>query len=217
MWSLVESWIMVCVDTWEIRGGAKLFVGVLQLTSSGAGLELNSAILIIRVAVTTSLNLLINSAGIVVIMPFHPITCMHIIAWRFNIKCWESLSCIASLVSYLCVCTGAVYLKNCVFKYWKPLDLGEVGGSAEANSGEELPPYSIPEQSKSLIRENIVGAVIHTPLLIGCVQCSSLHMWSLMARHCEHGRGRGWLQYSVLRHCKHGSGGAGCSMLGCVD
>lgn len=110
-----------------------------------------------------------------------------------------------------------MYLKNCVFKYWKPLDLGEVGGSAEANSGEELPPYSIPEQSKSLIRENIVGAVIHTPLLIGCVQCSSLHMWSLMARHCEHGRGRGWLQYSVLRHCKHGSGGAGCSMLGCVD
>ena len=81
----------------------------------------------------------------------------------------ESLSCIVSLVSCLCVCTGAVYLKNCVFKYWKPLDLGEVGGSAEANSGEELPPYSIPEQSKSLIRENIVGAVIHTPLLIRCV------------------------------------------------
>jgi len=192
------------VELWFVWIHEKLGVGlnclwvVLQLTSSGAGLELNSAILIIRVAVTTSLNLLINFAGIVVTVLFHLITCMHIIAWRFNIKCWESLSCIASLVSCLCVCTGAVYLKNCVFKYWKPLDLGEVGGSAEANSGEELPPYSIPEQSKSLIRENIVGAVIHTPLLIGCVQCSSLHMWSLMARHCEHGRGRGWLQYVGL-------------------
>ena len=56
-----------------------LWVG-LQLTSSEAGLELNSAILIIRVAVTTSLNLLINSADIVVTIPFHPITCMRIIA-----------------------------------------------------------------------------------------------------------------------------------------
>ena len=112
----------------------------------------------------------------------------------------ESLSCIVSLVSCLCVCTGAVYLKNCVFKYWKPLDLGEVGGSAEANSGEELPPYSIPEQSKSLIRENIVGAVIHTPLLIRCVHCAVV--WSLVARHCEHGTGQGW--YSTL--CEHGRG-----------
>ena len=88
-----------------------------------------------------------------------------------------------------------MYLKNCVFKYWKPLDLGEVGGSAEANSGEELPPYSIPEQSKSLIRENIVGAVIHTPLLIGCVQC-----------------GASWPDTVNM-----GGGGAGCSTLGCVD
>ena len=72
-------------------------------------------------------------------------------------------------------CTGAVYLKNCVFKYWKPLEPGEFGGGpVEANSGEELPPYSIPEQSKGLIRDNIVGAVIHTPLLIRCVHCAVL-------------------------------------------
>ena len=56
---------------------------------------------------------------------------------------------------------GAVYLKNCVFKYWKPHDPSDVG--------DELPPYSIPEQAKSLIRDNIVGAIIRTPLLIRCV------------------------------------------------
>ena len=79
------------------------------------------------------------------------------------------------------LCTGAVYLKNCVFKYWKPLEPGEFGGGpVEANSGEELPPYSIPEQSKGLIRDNIVGAVIRTPLLIRCVHCA---VWrNLMAR-----------------------------------
>jgi len=54
-----------------------------------------------------------------------------------------------------------VYLKNCVFKYWKPHDPSDVG--------DELPPYSIPEQAKSLIRDNIVGAIIHTPLLIRCI------------------------------------------------
>ena len=65
------------------------------------------------------------------------------------------------LCPLLCMSAGAVYLKNCVFKYWKPHDPSDVG--------DELPPYSIPEQAKSLIRDNIVGAIIHTPLLIRCV------------------------------------------------
>ena len=54
-----------------------LWVG-LQLSSSGAGLELNGAILIIRFAAITKVNLLINSAGIVIAMPFHLITVLHV-------------------------------------------------------------------------------------------------------------------------------------------
>jgi len=65
------------------------------------------------------------------------------------------------LCPLLCMSAGAVYLKNCMFKYWKPHDPSDVG--------DELPPYSIPEQAKSLIRDNIVGAIIRTPLLIRCV------------------------------------------------
>ena len=52
---------------------------------------------------------------------------------------------------------GAVYLKNCIFRYWKRDEaIGE---------GEEA-PYSIPEVAKVFIRENILGAVIKSPLLI---------------------------------------------------
>ncbi len=54
-------------------------------------------------------------------------------------------------------CSGAVYLKNCVYKYWKDREAAEVG--------DEL-PYSIPEAAKALIRENIVGAIIQSPMII---------------------------------------------------
>ena len=53
---------------------------------------------------------------------------------------------------------GAVYLKNTIFKYWKERDQTEVVGN-------EL-PYCIPEPSKTLIRENIIGAIIQSPTLI---------------------------------------------------
>jgi hypothetical protein len=52
---------------------------------------------------------------------------------------------------------GAVYLKNCIFRYWKREE-GE-------GDGEEV-PYCIPEVSKAFIRENVVGAIIKSPLLI---------------------------------------------------
>ncbi len=52
---------------------------------------------------------------------------------------------------------GAVYLKNCVYKYWKDREVGEV---------EEEHPYSIPEAAKAVIRENIVGGIIQTPMII---------------------------------------------------
>ena len=77
------------------------------------------------------------------------------------------------LCPLLCTSAGAVYLKNCVFKYWKPHDPSDVG--------DELPPYSIPEQAKSLIRDNIVGAIIRTPLLIRCVRGT---------HYCRHTSGR---------------------------
>ena len=51
---------------------------------------------------------------------------------------------------------GAVYLKNYIHKYWK---------EKEAVDGEET-VYTIPEGPKSLIRENIVEAIIQTPHLI---------------------------------------------------
>ena len=55
--------------------------------------------------------------------------------------------------------TGAVYLKNSIFKYWKERDPND-------SVGEEL-PYSIPEQVKAIIRENVIGAIIQAPPLIG--------------------------------------------------
>ena len=54
---------------------------------------------------------------------------------------------------------GAVYLKNSIFRYWKEHDPSEA-------VGEEL-PYCIPEAAKSLIRENVIGAIIQAPPLIG--------------------------------------------------
>ena len=50
-------------------------------------------------------------------------------------------------------------MKNSIFKYWKERDPND-------SVGEEL-PYSIPEPVKALIRENVIGAIIQAPALIG--------------------------------------------------
>ena len=47
-----------------------------------------------------------------------------------------------------------------MYKYWKERDAAEV-------SGDELPAYCIPEQAKAVIRDNIIGAIIQAPPLIG--------------------------------------------------
>ena len=50
-------------------------------------------------------------------------------------------------------------MKNSIFRYWKERDPSEA-------VGEEL-PYCIPEAAKTLIRENVIRAIIQAPMLIG--------------------------------------------------
>ena len=52
---------------------------------------------------------------------------------------------------------GAVYIKNCICRYWKHEE--------PVAEGDEV-QYSIPDVAKSFIRENIVGAVIKSPLFV---------------------------------------------------
>uniref|UniRef100_A0A8B9E5E1 Importin 7 n=1 Tax=Anser cygnoides TaxID=8845 RepID=A0A8B9E5E1_ANSCY len=51
---------------------------------------------------------------------------------------------------------GVIYLKNMITQYWP---------DRETAPGE-IPPYSIPEEDRHCIRENIVEAIIHSPELI---------------------------------------------------
>uniref|UniRef100_A0A8C3YA29 Importin 7 n=1 Tax=Catharus ustulatus TaxID=91951 RepID=A0A8C3YA29_CATUS len=51
---------------------------------------------------------------------------------------------------------GVIYLKNMITQYWP---------DRESAPGE-IPPYSIPEEDRHCIRENIVEAIIHSPELI---------------------------------------------------
>ncbi len=51
---------------------------------------------------------------------------------------------------------GAIYLKNCMGKYWRDREPGD---------DNEL-PCPIPEQSKTLIRDNIIASIIQSPPLI---------------------------------------------------
>ncbi|KAL7992168.1 hypothetical protein Chor_016424 [Crotalus horridus] len=51
---------------------------------------------------------------------------------------------------------GVIYLKNMITQYWP--DRGITPG--------DNPPYSIPEEDRHCIRENIVEAIIHSPELI---------------------------------------------------
>lgn len=52
--------------------------------------------------------------------------------------------------------TGVIYLKNMITQYWP---------DRETTPGD-IPPYSIPEEDRHCIRENIVEAIIHSPELI---------------------------------------------------
>ncbi|KAJ7344452.1 hypothetical protein JRQ81_000402 [Phrynocephalus forsythii] len=51
---------------------------------------------------------------------------------------------------------GVIYLKNMITQYWP---------DRETSPGD-IPPYSIPEEDRHCIRENIVEAIIHSPELI---------------------------------------------------
>ena len=51
-----------------------------------------------------------------------------------------------------------MYLKNIIMKNWKERD------SSELDEGEQ--PFCIAEQSKIIIRERIVDAIIQSPLTI---------------------------------------------------
>lgn len=60
--------------------------------------------------------------------------------------------------------TGVIYLKNMITQYWP---------DRESAPGE-IPPYSIPEEDRHCIRENIVEAIIHSPELIRCSLSASV-------------------------------------------
>ncbi|NWW88922.1 IPO7 protein, partial [Rhynochetos jubatus] len=65
-----------------------------------------------------------------------------------------------------CFClTGVIYLKNMITQYWP--DRETVPG--------EIPPYSIPEEDRHCIRENIVEAIIHSPELIRVQLTTCIH------------------------------------------
>lgn len=67
------------------------------------------------------------------------------------------------LLCYFCL-TGVIYLKNMITQYWP---------DRETAPGE-IPPYSIPEEDRHCIRENIVEAIIHSPELIRYAVCACL-------------------------------------------
>uniref|UniRef100_A0A8C0FUI6 Importin 7 n=1 Tax=Bubo bubo TaxID=30461 RepID=A0A8C0FUI6_BUBBB len=62
---------------------------------------------------------------------------------------------VCQLICHFCL-TGVIYLKNMITQYWP---------DRETAPGE-IPPYSIPEEDRHCIRENIVEAIIHSPELI---------------------------------------------------
>ncbi|KAF2977087.1 hypothetical protein EK904_007872 [Melospiza melodia maxima] len=70
------------------------------------------------------------------------------------------------IVSDLALCfTGVIYLKNMITQYWP---------DRESAPGE-IPPYSIPEEDRHCIRENIVEAIIHSPELIRVQLTTCIH------------------------------------------
>ncbi|XP_019855725.1 PREDICTED: importin-7-like [Amphimedon queenslandica] len=61
--------------------------------------------------------------------------------------------------------SASIYLKNTVNKYWKVRD-GE--------DGDPEQPYTIPEESKMILRQNIVEGIIQTPPLMSKQLCVCL-------------------------------------------
>lgn len=51
---------------------------------------------------------------------------------------------------------GVIYLKNMVTQYWPDRE----------TAPRDISPYTIPEEDRHCIRENIVEAIIHSPELI---------------------------------------------------
>ena len=51
---------------------------------------------------------------------------------------------------------GVIYLKNMITQYWTDRD----------TAPGDISPYTIPEEDRHCIRENIVEAIIHSPELI---------------------------------------------------
>ncbi|KAG8125788.1 hypothetical protein E2320_021011 [Naja naja] len=69
------------------------------------------------------------------------------------------------LMLILVVLIGVIYLKNMITQYWP--DRGITPG--------DNPPYSIPEEDRHCIRENIVEAIIHSPELIRVQLTTCIH------------------------------------------
>jgi hypothetical protein len=79
----------------------------------------------------------------------------------------DSISCLAGCDAVVfCRCffvslrpAAVLYLKNTIVAHWK----AEEGG--EGKEGERT--FCLDDQSKVLIRDNIIGAIIQSPLMIG--------------------------------------------------
>ena len=62
-------------------------------------------------------------------------------------------------ISYFVI--AALYLKNTIVKYWKE------GEASEQTAEGTDQPFTLDEQSKAVIRENVIGAIIQCPLILG--------------------------------------------------
>lgn len=67
-------------------------------------------------------------------------------------QCYHSKYSFVKLIYIL----GVIYLKNMITQYWP---------DRETAPGD-ISPYTIPEEDRHCIRENIVEAIIHSPELI---------------------------------------------------
>ena len=64
------------------------------------------------------------------------------------------------------VAAAALYLKNTIVKHWKEGEGNEAAEGAEA-------AFTLAEQSKAVIRDNIIGAIIQCPLILRSVSLCS--------------------------------------------
>uniref|UniRef100_A0A8C0AXU5 Importin 7 n=1 Tax=Buteo japonicus TaxID=224669 RepID=A0A8C0AXU5_9AVES len=87
----------------------------------------------------------------------------------YGIICLQNACLFCTLNGYQLNChfcfTGVIYLKNMITQYWP---------DRETAPGE-IPPYSIPEEDRHCIRENIVEAIIHSPELIRVQLTTCIH------------------------------------------